>query len=160
MSIEQRKLTRTTIIRNIAEEFIKTEVFSGLATLNNNKLSNAINEYYEKLPAIKEKYGIKDNSDRHKVAAFTTLVLNKYKPIDVKNKDQNFNAFLKLVNILFAIHAGFSDIDDPTFIGDKDRAALISQLQDEENKVPLISLSHLYYKLEQEIIQKRKLSEY
>lgn len=154
MPSEERTLTRTALIRNSADEFIKSPAFSGLAILDNNKLSQAINEYYIELPKTKEKYGINDRADRHKVAALTTLVLNKHKPIQVKYKEQQFNAFLKLANILFAIHAGFSDIDRPSLIPDKDLAALISQLQ--EGEVKLLSLSHIYCKLEQEIQTKRK----
>ena len=132
-------------ISKIAEALVKNKYYENKATVDHIKIEIALDRYWAQLEAIKSKYQIIGNLDRHKVAACTSIYLFQEKPIVVRNSGSN--GFLKIINHTFAIHAGFSNIGDSNLIPDPVYASIISQF--DLNEYSILSLSAQYCLIEQ-----------
>jgi hypothetical protein len=137
--------SRYLAISGIADEIIKEPIYENKAKIDHERIEIALDKYWRHLPILKNVYGIDEKLDRHKVAACTSIFLFREKPIIV-NDTKHTNGFLKIINQIFAIHAGYSNIGNSLLIPDEVVAAIISQF--DLNEYSYLSLSAQYYLIE------------
>ncbi len=136
-----------------ADHFVKSPCYKGSAYVIEKKLREAVEYYWKNLDRVKQSLQITDRIDRHKVGAYTTLCLFKFRPIGV-SLPIGGNSYLKLVNEFCSIDIGFSRIGKSTNIPSQYLASLIQQF--DNGDATLTSLSALYCLFE-ELIEKAPL---